>query len=270
MSSRAVVVLAYQEQEGISRTISTLQRAQREGVIDRILVVDDGSTDNTALIARQKGVEVLSLRENRGKAYGFCAGMFYLRRKQPPKMVAVVDADLEPFTPAQINKLFEPLEINPRQKMTIGSFRIGSAFIKPEYSGERAIRFAELAPLFSGKRSWLQYFGLKPNPGKPNQYVMSERIGYGLEGALDRLLIPHGKKPESIQVDCGFVSLRTESRFGRSIMHTEIQAPREVAQKRWALAQRLKNIRNSSKNGRTHALKVWREMHSTTRFSRRK
>lgn len=270
MSSRAVIVLAYQEEEGIAQTISTLQRAQRAGVIDRILVVDDGSTDDTTRIAREKGIEVLSLRENRGKAYGFCAGAFYFSRKNPPQMIAVLDADLEPFTPAQLNKLFEPLERNPKQKMAIGSVRIGGAPIKPEYSGERAIRFAGLAPLFKGNMKWLQYFGLRAASGKPNQYVMSERIGYGLEGALDRLLIPLGRKPESVQVDCGFVSLRTESRFGRNIMHAEIHAPRVIAQKRMDLARRLIEIRKKSKDGPAHARRVWGDLHQTTRFTRKK
>ena len=42
-----------------------------------LLVVDDGSTDGTARVARERGAEVLSFDENRGLPYGVAAGYAY-------------------------------------------------------------------------------------------------------------------------------------------------------------------------------------------------
>jgi glycosyltransferase involved in cell wall biosynthesis len=44
-----------------------------------ILVVDDGSTDGTAAVARAAGVSVISLPENRGKGHALLAGFAQLR-----------------------------------------------------------------------------------------------------------------------------------------------------------------------------------------------
>lgn len=50
----------------------------RSGLPDAdVLVVDDGSTDGTAAIAREHGAEVLSFRENRGLQEGIAAGYAY-------------------------------------------------------------------------------------------------------------------------------------------------------------------------------------------------
>jgi len=50
----------------------------REGLPDAdVLVVDDGSTDRTADVAREQGAEVLSFGENRGLQAGIAAGYDY-------------------------------------------------------------------------------------------------------------------------------------------------------------------------------------------------
>lgn len=61
---------------------------------ERILVVDDGSSDNTAEIAREKGVNVLSHRLNLGKGAALRDGFDYLR-KENAEWVVVLDGDMQ-------------------------------------------------------------------------------------------------------------------------------------------------------------------------------
>ncbi len=242
MTSRAALVLAYNEEENLPRVLTSLLAAKRAGVIQRILVVDDGSIDRTSQLAHEAGVEFVRVAQNKGKAFGFAAGAMYFSR-DPPELIALFDADLEAFRPQVVEKLFEPLERNPRQKMSIASFHVGVMPVKPEYSGERAIRFSALTPLLKKNRKWLQFLGLKIDPDKGKRIVFGERVGYGLEDALAKLLIPRGKTSMDIQVDAAFHSLRTESKFGRSIMHAEINAPNSIARQRLELASHLRRWR---------------------------
>ncbi len=65
----------------------------RSGLPDAdVLVVDDGSTDGTAAIAREHGAEVLSFRENRGLQEGIAAGYAYAD-EQGYAYAGRVDAD---------------------------------------------------------------------------------------------------------------------------------------------------------------------------------
>jgi glycosyltransferase involved in cell wall biosynthesis len=56
---------------------SVLDELRAELAVVDVLVVDDGSTDRTAEVARADGAEVLSLGENRGLRVGIAAGYAY-------------------------------------------------------------------------------------------------------------------------------------------------------------------------------------------------
>lgn len=66
------LVPAFQRADSIGATVQALRGV---GDIDRILVVDDGSTDATAEGARRAGAEVLRLPINRGKGGAVAAGV---------------------------------------------------------------------------------------------------------------------------------------------------------------------------------------------------
>ena len=60
----AVIIPAYNEAERITATV---QAALAIAGVERVVVVDDGSTDNTAKIAKRAGAEVISKPHKRGK-----------------------------------------------------------------------------------------------------------------------------------------------------------------------------------------------------------
>jgi glycosyltransferase involved in cell wall biosynthesis len=60
-----------------------------------VLVVDDGSTDSTSIVAAAVGARVLTHRRNRGKGAALQSGFDVLLRDDHIERIATVDADLQ-------------------------------------------------------------------------------------------------------------------------------------------------------------------------------
>ena len=88
----AVLIPAHNEASGIEATLRCLQAQLRAG--DRVLVVADNCSDDTAALARQAGVEVIERSDavDRGKGFALDFGVRHLSAR-PPSMVLIVDAD---------------------------------------------------------------------------------------------------------------------------------------------------------------------------------
>jgi cellulose synthase/poly-beta-1,6-N-acetylglucosamine synthase-like glycosyltransferase len=90
--SIAVLVPAHNEASVIASTLRTIAVQVAEG--DRMLVVADNCTDDTAKIALEAGAEVVQRCDfdRRGKGYALDFGVRHLERN-PPEAVLVIDAD---------------------------------------------------------------------------------------------------------------------------------------------------------------------------------
>jgi cellulose synthase/poly-beta-1,6-N-acetylglucosamine synthase-like glycosyltransferase len=88
----AVLVPAHDESIAMAPTLSDIQSQLRGG--DRIVVVADNCTDDTARIAEAAGVEVIERNDpvRRGKGYALQFGITHLTR-DPPDIVMCFDAD---------------------------------------------------------------------------------------------------------------------------------------------------------------------------------
>jgi len=88
----AVLVPAHNESGGILRTLADVQKQLRQQ--DRLLVVADNCTDDTAEIARRAGAEVIGRDDpsRLGKGYALAFGIEHLTN-DPPDVVVIVDAD---------------------------------------------------------------------------------------------------------------------------------------------------------------------------------
>ena len=71
MSDTLVFIPAWNEEQSLPAVLGELRRGLP---VADVLVVDDGSTDRTAEVARAHGAEVLSLGGNRGLRIGIAAG----------------------------------------------------------------------------------------------------------------------------------------------------------------------------------------------------
>lgn len=88
----AVLVPAHDEGAALLQTISDIQTQLHPG--DRLLVVADNCTDDTAAIALAAGADVVERhdRNKRGKGYALDFGIRHLAL-DPPKIVIIIDAD---------------------------------------------------------------------------------------------------------------------------------------------------------------------------------
>jgi len=88
----AILIPAHNEEAGIGNTLSKLKTRLIDG--DRLLVVADNCTDNTAVIARGHGAEVCERIDvhRRGKGYALDYGVRFLT-DDPREVLVIVDAD---------------------------------------------------------------------------------------------------------------------------------------------------------------------------------
>jgi cellulose synthase/poly-beta-1,6-N-acetylglucosamine synthase-like glycosyltransferase len=87
-----VLIPAHNEASGISTTLKTIIPQLTDP--DRLVVIADNCTDETAAIARQLGATVIERQdtERQGKGYALDYGIKYLAT-DPPDIVVLVDAD---------------------------------------------------------------------------------------------------------------------------------------------------------------------------------
>ena len=88
----AVLIPAHNESSGLLPTLEDIKRQLRPG--DRLLVVADNCTDDTAAVAAAAGAEVIERRDpaRRGKGYALDYGIRHLSAA-PPDILIMIDAD---------------------------------------------------------------------------------------------------------------------------------------------------------------------------------
>jgi len=91
----AVLVPAHNEKAVISSTLCSITSQLRKE--DRLLVVADNCTDNTANLAREAGAFVIERedKDKRGKGYALDFGLQFLANDTPPEIVIIIDADCQ-------------------------------------------------------------------------------------------------------------------------------------------------------------------------------
>lgn len=107
------VVPVYNEE---NRILDTIKGLKQMAIIDSIIVVDDGSTDNTYNIVKQRDVEVIRLEKNSGKGYAIKSAIENLEYEY----LVLVDGDLGKSS-YEAEKLIYPV-INNEADVTIAKF----------------------------------------------------------------------------------------------------------------------------------------------------
>lgn len=134
------IIPAYNEELRISTVLETVVQTK---IIDEIIVVNDGSTDQTAEVVKEfSQVRLIDNRENKGKGAALMAGIEH----NNSNILVFIDADLVGLQTKHIEDLIKPLFEDDQLMMTVGKFSGGrfrtdiSQLLLPFISGQRAVR----------------------------------------------------------------------------------------------------------------------------------
>ena len=136
------IIPAYNEEETLGGVLSVLKKVKK---INKIIVVSDGSTDKTVEVAESFKVDVIALKENKGKGCAINKGL----EKAFADILLFLDADLLGLKVEHVNDLLEPV-LKDKAEMTIGVFKNGRVLtdlaqkIVPNLSGQRALKASAL------------------------------------------------------------------------------------------------------------------------------
>jgi glycosyltransferase involved in cell wall biosynthesis len=169
---------------------SVVRLAVSSGLFERVLVVDDASTDATAAEAEQAGATVLRQASNMGKARAMQAGL----EAGGEPVVCFLDADLIGVSQEHLAELVNPVARGTVQA-TLGVFRGGrfltslAQMISPMISGQRCLR----RELLAGFNGWSS--------------------GYGIETAINSHLKQNGVKQRIVYWE-GAAQIMKEEKWG--------------------------------------------------------
>ncbi len=97
------LVPACNEEAKIGQVVARTDHA----LVDTVLVIDDGSTDDTASVARRKGARILSMEMRRGVGASLRAGLNFARKGDFD--LCVIMAGNNKDDPSEIPRLLDPI-----------------------------------------------------------------------------------------------------------------------------------------------------------------
>jgi len=138
MENKLIIYLpAFNEAERVHAVIERLPKKLDKITAIQILVVDDGSTDNTAQIAKSSGAQVVSHNVNKGVGAAFHSAVQYALEHGANYLVSI-DADGQ-FDSGEITDLIQPLISNNADLVIGNRFSKGKPnnMVKIKYWGNK-------------------------------------------------------------------------------------------------------------------------------------
>jgi len=115
-----VIIPAFNEENGVGQVIGEIP----EGLVEEVVVVNNASTDNTEIIAREKGATVLH-ESTPGYGRACLKGIEYAKRLAiKPDIIVFLDADHSDY-PEEIIQLIQPI-LDNQADLVIGSRALGN------------------------------------------------------------------------------------------------------------------------------------------------
>ena len=200
----SIIIPAYNEESRIKYTLESILDIKQ---INEIIVVDDGSIDNTAKVVSElenEKIKFFKLDKNRGKGYALNNGLKEAMKKAD--IIGFLDGDLG-NTASEVEKLITPI-INNECDVTIAKFppakkKGGLGFVKNlAKESVKEMTGVELTSTLSGQRIFkkevLEIFDEIP-------------FGYGVEVGMTIDILKNNFKIEEVLVNM------THSETGRDL-----------------------------------------------------
>ena len=199
------VIPCYNEEITIGSIVIKTRR-----YVDRILVVDDGSSDDTARTARQAGAIVISHKNNKGKSSGIKTGFRYAL-DNGFDYVVTIDGDGQ-HNPDEIPALLKNI-VNNRNDISIG-LRYGKTTEMPKWRrvGKRVLDYA--TSLGNGGYVTDSQCGFRAFNKKAVQSLLPKLNGGGFNAESEELIKAYeiGLKIVNTNVACKYKNLDTSTK----------------------------------------------------------
>ena len=114
MTDIQVIIPAYNEANSIAKVIQEIP-----AIVSEIIVVNNNSSDDTAINATRAGATVLN-ETRKGYGYACLRGMDYIAKKsRKPNIIVFIDGDYSDY-PEELNKIVKPI-LEENVDMVIGA-----------------------------------------------------------------------------------------------------------------------------------------------------
>lgn len=162
----SVVIPAYNEERSLPLVLGAIPA----GIVQEVVVVDNGSTDATGRVARECGATLIT-EPRRGYGSACLAGLAYLRQR-PPDIVVFLDGDYSDH-PQEMPRLLAPLR-EESCDLVVGSRILGEAepgsLMPQALLGNRlavfllrilyGVRYTDLGPFRAARYARLMQLGM--------------------------------------------------------------------------------------------------------------
>jgi glycosyltransferase involved in cell wall biosynthesis len=179
-----VIIPAYNEARFIGSVILKLNQHPI-----KVLVVDDGSTDETGQIARAAGADVIRLDTNQGKGAALNAGILEASQ-QDPDAIVIIDADGQ-HLPGELAQIVKPILEN-KADIAVGSRYLLNTSNTPSHRkfGHKLLNL--ITRLFSGVNVSDSQSGYRAFSPKAYRVLKFSSKGFSVESEMQFLASAHG------------------------------------------------------------------------------